>query len=50
MDAFSYLSVPISIILGLAIVHVLQGFRGMMLARSRPLPRAFASFQPSGRK
>lgn len=35
MDAFSYLSVLLSIILGLAITQVLQGFRGMMLARSR---------------
>lgn len=35
MDAFSYLSVLISIILGLAITEVLQGFRGLMHARSR---------------
>lgn len=35
MDAFSYLSVLISIILGLAVTQVLQGFRGLMLARSR---------------
>ena len=35
MDAFSYLSVLLSIILGLAITQVLQGFRGLMLARSR---------------
>ena len=34
MDAFSYLSVLLSIILGLAITQVLQGFRGLMLARS----------------
>lgn len=34
MDAFSYLSVLISIILGLAVTQVLQGFRGLMLARS----------------
>ncbi|MEP7042918.1 MAG: hypothetical protein ABI843_07635 [Dokdonella sp.] len=35
MDAFSYLSVLISIILGLAITQVLKGFRGLMQARSR---------------
>jgi hypothetical protein len=35
MDSFSYLSVLLSIILGLAITQVLQGFRGLMLARSR---------------
>ena len=35
MDAFSYLSVLISIILGLAITQVLQGFRSLILARSR---------------
>ncbi|MEO7072645.1 MAG: hypothetical protein ABI300_06615 [Rhodanobacter sp.] len=35
MDAFSYLSVLLSIILGLAITQVLQGFRGLMLARDR---------------
>jgi hypothetical protein len=35
LDAFSYLSVLLSIILGLAITQVLQGFRGLMLARSR---------------
>jgi hypothetical protein len=35
MDAFSYLSVLLSIILGLAVTQVLQGFRGLMLARSR---------------
>ncbi len=35
MDAFSYLSVLISIILGLAVTQVLQGFRGLILARSR---------------
>jgi|SRR5690348_6428883 hypothetical protein len=34
MDAFSYLSVLISIILGLAVTQVLQGFRGLMLARA----------------
>lgn len=35
MDAFSYLSVLVSIIVGLAMTQVLQGFRGLMLARSR---------------
>lgn len=35
MDAFSYLSVLLSIILGLAITQILQGVRGLMLARSR---------------
>jgi hypothetical protein len=35
MDAFSYLSVLLSIILGLAITQVLQGFRDLMQARSR---------------
>lgn len=38
MDAFSYLSVLISIIVGLAVTQVLQGFRGLMLARSRVRP------------
>ena len=33
MDAFSYLSVLLSIIVGLAITQVLQGFRGLLLAR-----------------
>ena len=35
MDQFSYLSVLLSIILGLAITQVLKGFRGMLLTRSR---------------
>jgi len=35
MDAFSYLSVLISLILGLAITQVLKGIRGLMHARSR---------------
>ena len=35
MDAFSYLSVLLSIILGLAITQILQGLRGLMQARSR---------------
>ena len=35
MDAFSYLSVLISIILGLAIQQVLQGYRALILSRRR---------------
>lgn len=35
MDAFSYLSVLLSIILGLAIAQVLQGYRGLLLSRAR---------------
>jgi len=35
MDQFSYLSVLLSIILGLAITQVLKGFRGIVLSRSR---------------
>lgn len=35
MDAFSYLSVLLSIILGLAITQVLQGVRALVLARTR---------------
>ena len=35
MNAFSYLSVLLSIILGLAITQVLQGYRGLLLSRSR---------------
>jgi len=35
MDAFAHLSVLISIILGLAITQLLQGFRGIVLARTR---------------
>lgn len=35
MDAFSYLSVLLSIILGLAITQVLQGYRALMLSRTR---------------
>lgn len=35
MDQFSYLSVLLSIILGLAITQVLKGFRGMLLTRAR---------------
>ena len=35
MEAFGHLSVLISIILGLAITQLLQGFRGIVLARTR---------------
>ncbi|WCT73547.1 hypothetical protein PQ455_18380 [Sphingomonas naphthae] len=35
MDAFSYLSVLLSIIIGLAMTQILQGYRGMLLARAR---------------
>jgi len=35
MDAFSYLSVLLSIILGLAITQILKGFRGLALSRGR---------------
>ncbi len=35
MDAFSYLSVLLSIILGFAITQVLHGFRDLMQARAR---------------
>lgn len=35
MDEFSYLSVLLSIILGLAITQILQGLRGIVLARAR---------------
>ena len=35
MDAFNYLSVLLSIILGLAITQVLQGYRAILLARAR---------------
>jgi hypothetical protein len=35
MDAFSYLSVFISIILGLAVQQVLQGYRALILSRRR---------------
>jgi hypothetical protein len=35
MDAFSYLSVLISIILGLAITQILQGIRGVVIHRRR---------------
>ena len=35
MDEFSYLSVLISVILGLAVTQILQGFRGLLLSRAR---------------
>jgi hypothetical protein len=35
MDPFSYLSVLLSIIIGLAITQILKGFRGMLLSRAR---------------
>jgi hypothetical protein len=35
MDSFSYLSVLLSIILGLAITQVLLGFRGLILTRAK---------------
>lgn len=35
MDAFSYLSALLSIVLGLAITQVLQGFRGLVLTRAK---------------
>ena len=35
MDAFSYLSVLLSIVLGLALTQVLQGYRALLLARGR---------------
>ena len=34
-DAFNYLSVLLSIIMGLAITQILKGFRGILLARVR---------------
>ena len=35
MDEFSYLSVVLSVILGLAITQILKGFRGIVLARAQ---------------
>ena len=35
MDEFSYLSVLISVILGLAVAQILKGFRGILLSRAR---------------
>ena len=35
MDEFSYLSVLLSVILGLAVTQILKGFRGMVMSRAR---------------
>jgi hypothetical protein len=35
MDEFSYLSVLLSVILGLAVTQILQGFRALLLSRAR---------------
>ena len=35
MDEFSFLSVLISVILGLAVTEILQGFRKLLLSRTR---------------
>src|SRR5262249_13219770 len=35
MDEFSYLSVLLSVILGLAVTQILQGFRGLLLSRKQ---------------
>ena len=35
MDEFSYLSVLLSVILGLAVAQILKGFRGLLLSRAR---------------
>src|SRR5215467_5169602 len=35
MDQFSYLSVLLSVILGLAVSQILKGFRGLLLSRTR---------------
>jgi len=35
MDEFSYLSVLISVILGLAVTQILKGFGGILLSRAR---------------
>jgi hypothetical protein len=35
MDEFSYLSVLLSVILGLAVTQILKGFRGLVLARTQ---------------
>jgi len=34
MDEFSYLSVLLSVILGLAVTQILKGFRGLLLSRA----------------
>jgi len=38
MSAFDYLSVLFSVILGLAVTEILQGFRALVLARQRVVP------------
>lgn len=35
MDEFSYLSVLLSVILGLAVTQILKGFRGLVVSRGR---------------
>jgi hypothetical protein len=35
MDQFSYLSVLLSVVLGLAVTQILQGFRALLLSRAR---------------
>jgi len=35
MDAFTYITVLLSIVLGLAITQVLLGFRGLILTRAK---------------
>src|SRR5215467_242655 len=35
MDEFNYLSVLLSVILGLAVTQILKGFRGLLLSRAR---------------
>ena len=35
MDEFSYLSVLLSVILGLAVTQILKGFRGLVISRAR---------------
>src|ERR1700724_1082160 len=35
MDEFSYLSVLLSVILGLAVAQILKGFRGLVVSRAR---------------
>jgi hypothetical protein len=35
MDSFNYLSVLLSIVIGLAIMQVLQGLRGLILTRAK---------------
>jgi hypothetical protein len=34
MDEFSYLSVLLSVVLGLAVTQILKGFRGLVLSRA----------------